>query len=136
MTVIERPRPLAPPHTQLPEGYTALCDALSYYPAEVVRARFQSWCFDREIPLYDPEQVDDYLGNKADEERVFVRWTELRHYTEVIPFPVLAKAGRILAEWPDAKFRIGHVGPDPFAEARVYGVRFIFAAWDEPGFSG
>jgi len=136
MTVIERPRPLAPPHAQLPKGYAALCDELDYHPAEVVRARFQSWCFEREIPLYDPEQVDAYLGHKADKEQAMVLWTELRHYSAVIPMPVLTKAGLILADWPDAKLSIRSVGPDPFAEARVYGVRFIFAAWDEPGFSG
>jgi hypothetical protein len=136
MTTTTKPRPLKLAPAKLPKGYAALCDLLGYHPAEVVRARFQAWCFEREIPLYDPEQVEDYLGHKADKERAMVRWAELRHYPAVIPISVLAKAGHILADWPGTKFKIGFVGPDPFAEARVHDVRFIFAAWDEPGFSG
>jgi hypothetical protein len=139
LTKLRKPQPLSLKKTKwLPDGYEALCESVGFKPPVLVNLKFEKFMFDNEMSLYDVEQVDKYIRSKIGPYQR-LEWIRLELYDEFIPVRVLRCMSKIRMEYSDAKFSISRIAndPDPFARVDIGTARyFIFAVWDEPGFSG
>jgi hypothetical protein len=171
---LAKPLPLALKQAEcVSQDYLEACLKVGCNPSALQELQFKNFLFDNEIPLYDYNQVGEYLHYFARNRGLDVCWRAIRGedgpsykslshtsrswdsinqgsfsvapsstipvYDKLIPLRVLKTIALIQESYPKSKFYVSDIAsfPDPFAAVNIgTGKLYVFAVWDEPGFSG